>query len=161
MWTKWRGRGEMGLSLIIQSVIIFTISVSILPETDNHSLPKASIPSSCSWPAITLTRFTQREHLSHIPLSGRCHYMLISSLKARKIQRLLRWPGLQTIQTSLLSSILWRWIMASESCSERVPAVAQKCSLPWSAALKWPESLPADTSSVRAARAPPQRFHAV
>lgn len=30
----------MGLSLIIQSVIIFTISVSILPEKDNHNLPK-------------------------------------------------------------------------------------------------------------------------
>lgn len=143
----------MGLSLIIQSVIIFTISVSILPEKDNQNVPKKekkkSIPSSCSWPAFTLTRFTQREHLSHIPLSGRCHYMLISSLKARKNLRLLRWPGLQTIRTSLPSSILWRWIMASESCSERVPAVAQKCSLPWSAALKWPDSLPADASSVR------------
>lgn len=75
--------------------------------------------------------------------------MLISSLKARKNLRLLRWPGLQTIRTSVLSSILWRWIIASESCSERVPAVAQKCSPPWSAALKWPDSLPADASSVR------------
>lgn len=126
---------KKGLSLIIQSVIIFTISVSILPEKDNHNLPKEkrkkrSIPSSCSWPAFTLTRSTQREHLSHIPLSGRCHYMLISSLKARKNLRLLCWPALQTVRTSLLSSILWRWIMASESCSERVPAVAQKCSLP-------------------------------
>lgn len=75
-------------------------------------------------------------------LSGPCHYMLISSFKAKKNTRPVHWPGHQRFKP--------RYPPFSRDGSRFQKAVLIKSPL-WqgNVPFKWPDSLPVDTSSAR------------
>lgn len=88
-----------------------------------------------------------RKHLLRVPLSGQCHYMLISSFITKENTQLVYWQGHQSTNPAILHSLemdpsLKKLLWLS-------PNLAEKSSFPWSASLKWHVSVPVDVSSVR------------
>lgn len=82
------------------SICPLTMTMTLDPVKKLYSTLFTSLCSLlCSPSHPTEANKELRKHLSHILLSGRCHFMLISSFNARENTQLVHWQGHQSFQT--------------------------------------------------------------